>query len=102
MQDPEFEIPVVEELPAYWSLYTASVSTLMDKRVLFSFMLECLNAEVSAGRRHALEREILAEVLRNRSLHQDQIDYWADVADPNPDHWWPIACVLHSMMAGDA
>ncbi len=23
-------------------------------------------------------------------IHENELDYWTNVEDPNPEHWWPI------------
>jgi hypothetical protein len=40
---------------------------------------------------HPLQDAVLDTLLEAGDAHAEEIAYWSESDDPDPDNWWPIA-----------
>jgi hypothetical protein len=90
-QDPEYTSCRTEELPAYLRLYRDGSTDSDERDVLCCFMLECLNDVCHDGTVHPLQHEIFDALLNAGDAHAEEIAYWSESDDPDPENWPPIA-----------
>lgn len=93
-QDPEYTSCRCEELPAYFRLYQDGPTDPDERAVLCCFMLECLNEFCADGTEHPLQHAVFDALLDAGDAHAEELAYWSDSDDPDPDNWWPIATAI--------
>lgn len=90
-QDPEYTACVAAEIPEYFDLYQRDTLTDPERAVLCCFLLEGLNEYCAAGSPHPLQAEILDSLFAAEAEHAEELAYWMNTSDPDPENWWPIA-----------
>lgn len=89
-QDPEYTACRAEELPLYFGLYLAT-SDSDERDLLCCFLLEGLNDFCTTGQPHHLQPRILDALFAAADAHTEELEYWMDTSDPDPENWWPIS-----------
>lgn len=89
-QDPEYTACRSEELPAYFELYLHGALDASERAVLCCFLLEGLNDFCSGGVPHPLQTAIFCALFDAGQLHANELAYWTDTSDSDPNNWWPI------------
>lgn len=90
-QDAEYTACRVEELDAYYLLYRANNLSVDERRVLGCFMLQCLNDGIELGAAQEFQKDIIAALFADAELHGEELAYWMNVSDRDPENWWPLA-----------
>jgi hypothetical protein len=93
-QDPEYTACRAEELPVYFNLYARCDTDVSERAVLCCFLLEGLNEYCAAGAPHSLQSQIFDTLFDADPLHADELAYWMNTSDPDPENWWPITIWL--------
>ena len=92
-QDPEYTACRAEEVPLYFELYLAT-SDPAERDLLCCFLLEGLNDFCAAGQPHHFQSRILDALFAAESAHTEELAYWMDTSDRDPDNRWPISAYL--------
>ena len=101
-QDPEYTSCRCEELPAYFDLYRLGATDPSERAVLCCFLLQGLNDFCCSGVTHPLQTAIFHALHDAGEIHADEIAYWADASDPDPENWWPLTKPLLDYRASRA
>ncbi len=93
-QDAEYTACRSDELDRYLDLYRTHDLDDRERSVLCCFILESLNELVQDDDPHPRQQEAFRMLFSDERLHRDELRYWADRSEPDPDHWWPITAHL--------
>jgi len=93
-QDPEYTACRAEEVPAYFELYRGGEVDGAERAVLCCFLLEGLNDFCGQREPHDLQPHIFNALFAAGDVHAEELAYWMNTSDPDPDNWWPITAHL--------
>lgn len=90
-QDYEYTTCKLEELEQYIDLYKKEDTTVFEKRLLGCYLLECLNDYFkNNGISHPMQAHAFELLHSDNQIHESELEYWTNIADPDEDNWWPI------------
>ena len=94
-QDYEYTTCTLEELPSYIDLYQHNDTSVLEKRVLGCYFLECLNEFVSINSREHPQQKIALELLfSDIEIHKSELAYFGKIDGLAEEERWPIAKYL--------
>lgn len=96
-QDYEYTTCSLKEFPQYLELYSNAETSMVEKRVLGCYLLECLNEYVSKNEKeHPQQREAFALLYSDIEIHRSELAYFGKTAGLTEEERPPIAKYLLS------
>ena len=94
-QDYEYTTCLLEELPNYIDLYQGIDTSVLEKRVLGCYFLECLNEFIAIYDKVHPQQNLALELLYSDfEIHKSELAYFGKTEGIREQESWPIAKYL--------
>ena len=94
-QDYEYTTCLLEELPNYIDLYQDIDTSVLEKRVLGCYFLECLNQFIAINDKVHPQQDLALELLYSDiEIHKNELAYFGKTEGIRDQERWPIAKYL--------